>query len=114
MIASFRFSGAFCAGLIEAPWSRSERPEPRGFPALFAPASLKHAAARLDPSGPLGGFSGAFCAGLIEADSCAEPHPRSPPGFPALFAPASLKPMTDFDRTDFGRAVFRRFLRRPH
>ena len=83
------FSGAFCAGLIEASGLMnlllSASP---CFPALFAPASLK-LLVRAVGSGVGGMFSGAFCAGLIEAASCTTVPIPTPP-------------------------VFRRFLRRPH
>ena len=82
------FSGAFCAGLIEARAFPISGLVLTSFPALFAPASLKRAraAARRDAGSE---FSGAFCAGLIEASHSAFA------AFTAAF-------------------VFRRFLRRPH
>ena len=61
------FSGAFCAGLIEATPRLVHGDFTLGrFPALFAPASLKP---ELLPGWSRTGleFSGAFCAGLIEA-----------------------------------------------
>ena len=61
------FSGAFCAGLIEAAAQR--KPLTRGLQ-----------------------FSGAFCAGLIEAITPNERGHHVRGSFPALFAPASLKP----------------------
>ena len=83
------FSGAFCAGLIEAStaWSGLRSPR-RRFPALFAPASLKHCKSE----------NGNACG-------------RS---FPALFAPASLKLSVVCLGTSRCSCVFRRFLRRPH
>ena len=61
-----------------------------GFPALFAPASLKHELEDCRKGIRLR-FSGAFCAGLIEALGI-ERSAAEAAGFPALFAPASLKP----------------------
>ena len=83
------FSGAFCAGLIEAERGLLYGMQLRDcFPALFAPASLKLTDGTLtDDHGWQ--FSGAFCAGLIEAAD-----------FRYTFARKNL--------------VFRRFLRRPH
>ena len=108
------FSGAYCAGLIEA--VRRDRdsdqaipgfpaliapaslkpglrvfdlPQKACFPALIAPASLKHGffpGARRSQAG----FSGAYCAGLIEASAVRLFRGR-PSRFPALIAPASLK-----------------------
>ena len=61
------FSGAFCAGLIEAKnISFILFEEIVSFPALFAPASLKREEREGHRRGPQQ-FSGAFCAGLIEA-----------------------------------------------
>ena len=111
-----RFSGAFCVGLIEAV-RRQCLPcrSARGFPALFAPASLKPAlffsavhvrrswfsgafcAGLIEayPGGTSPGntslFSGAFCAGLIEAAFRFAHAPVADVRFPELFAPASLK-----------------------
>ena len=59
-----------------------------GFPALFAPASLKLRFCRATKALALP-FSGAFCAGLIEAAEATAMLPDRDP-------------------------VFRRFLRRPH
>ena len=84
-----QFSGAFCAGLIEAGrgLGRGARQGDR-FPALFAPASLKRGHLRLHALRRQQ-FSGAFCAGLIEAKRSGE-------------------------RLSEAFGVFRRFLRRPH
>ena len=83
------FSGAFCAGLIEA------------------------AALSLRVFGWLR-FSGAFCAGLIEARLKSQRPKPFRTCFPALFAPASLKPGMAAMIACSGMLVFRRFLRRPH
>ena len=85
------FSGAFCAGLIEARRAIDARRSGHSrFPALFAPASLK-----LDFQGGIllnkDEFSGAFCAGLIEAFLAQTDLVHNDGSFPALFAPASLK-----------------------
>ena len=83
------FSGAYCAGLIEAARSCFLR-------------SLRSA------------FSGAYCAGLIEAYMASlsgMPHMLS---FPALIAPASLKRHESAIGSLVHVRVFRRLLRRPH
>ena len=87
----------------------------RGFPRLYAAASLKHwiTAAEYAQVGrfsaalcrglieappPRSGwdsaswFSAALCRGLIEASPRSAEPPRPPSGFPRLYAAASLKP----------------------
>ena len=108
----FRFSGAFCAGLIEATTTEACCSPCAGFSGAFCAGLIE--ARDADREGVLDGwFSGAFCAGLIEAEhSIVVAWPRAS-RFPALFAPASLKP-SGGDEEEAGPEVFRRFLRRPH
>ena len=61
----------------------------KGFPALFAPASLK-----------------------LARSEAARAFARD--RFPALFAPASLKLEKKMKKKLAAELVFRRFLRRPH
>ena len=111
-----RFSAALCRGLIEAWFSNRARADvSKGFPRLYAAASLKrhvphrvvvdleprfprlYAAASLKPScrrsALVGsaGFSAALCRGLIEALLHRLIIYRFLAGFPRLYAAASLK-----------------------
>ena len=87
--AATSLSGAFCSGLIEAPANaRRRRTRSRGYPGLFAPASLKRS--QFQHTG------------------------RTRNRYPGLFAPASLKrtPSNIDDPDPIG--VIRGFLLRPH
>ena len=100
-----QFSGAYCAGLIEALVSHGLKVQPPSFSGAYCAGLIEASSAETASTAHIAGFSGAYCAGLIEA---ALHRPRAQPlelGFPALIAPASLK-LSDADTLDDSPAKF--------